>query len=207
MIAQWRLSSAALRFVPLVGIVVGLVGAAAYWLAAQLWPTNVAVVLSMLASLLAESVAWAAEPDAQRGGLSGLYWVFVLLVEYNVLMALSSANVPFSLPEFLPLGLILVAGHAASGAMAASVMATHGPSPLRAASIDLSMALVSGLAPAALLGIPGLAGLVSAIGMRLVLGGRVLSRLKSGFRDQLEVTQRVTAISFYLGALATWKYS
>ena len=216
MIAQWRLFVAALRvvihpaigiekiaphaatrFVPLVGIVVGLIGAVTYWLAAQLWPTNVAVLLCMLASLVV---------TGQRSALNAVYWVFALLIEYNLLMSLSSANLPFSLPQYLPLGLILVSGQAISRAMAVSVLAMQGPTSERVASIDLSVALIVGLAPAALLGIPGLIGLVWAIGMRLALGAWVLSRLRYDIRELLEVTQRVTAIGFYLGALATWNY-
>jgi hypothetical protein len=62
------------------------------------------------------------------------------------------------------------------------------------------------LAPAALLGIPGLIGLVSAIVVRLLLTAPILPKLKSGFRRRLDVTQRLTEAAFYLGALATWKY-
>ena len=42
---------AAARLVPLAGIVVGAVGAGVYWLGAQLWPTSIAVVLAMLATV------------------------------------------------------------------------------------------------------------------------------------------------------------
>jgi adenosylcobinamide-GDP ribazoletransferase len=217
MIEQWRLFVAALRFVirpvfgtdsiaphaaarfvPLVGIVVGLIGAATYWFAAQLWPTNVAVLFSMLVTFAI---------TGPRSTSSAVYWVFVLLIEYNVLMSLSSANVPFALPPYVPLGVILVAGQAASRAMAVSVMATRGPVAERAASVDLFVALIVGLAPAALLGIPGLVGLAAVIGLRLALGVWVLPHLLPGARGQLEVTQRITAIGFYLGALAAWNYS
>src|SRR6202043_954753 len=36
---------AAARYVPVVGLLIGAVGGAVYWLGAQLWPTSIAVVL------------------------------------------------------------------------------------------------------------------------------------------------------------------
>jgi adenosylcobinamide-GDP ribazoletransferase len=43
----------AARFVPLAGIGVGLLGGFVYWLAAQLWPASVALMLSLFATALA----------------------------------------------------------------------------------------------------------------------------------------------------------
>jgi adenosylcobinamide-GDP ribazoletransferase len=189
----------AARFIPLAGIVIGLVGAGVYWLGAQIWPTSVAVVASMLATFLATA-------NLHDNASSAPYWVFVLLIDYNALMALSAANIPLALPAFLTLGLIMIAGHAASGALVVSTMASHAPAALRLTNGDLGVALLLGLAPAALLGIPGLIGLVSAIVVRLLLTAPILPKLKSGFRRRLDVTQRLTEAAFYLGALATWKY-
>jgi adenosylcobinamide-GDP ribazoletransferase len=192
----------AARLVPLVGILVGLCGAAVYWLGSQAWPTSVAVVLSMLATTLL---------DARGRGFGAVYWIFVLLVKYNALMALSAANVPVPLPPFVTLGLIMVAGQAASRALVVSVMASAiapaaAPIPFRVTAYDLSVALIIGFAPAALLGIPGLIGLVSAITLRLVLTAVILPRLGIRNRERLYVAQQLTELCFYLGALATWKY-
>jgi adenosylcobinamide-GDP ribazoletransferase len=206
----------ATRFVPLVGIGVGLVGAGTYWLGAEVWPTSVAVVVSMLATVLAtanfrqysppKDPASAATLDVRGGSLGALYWVFVLLIKYNALMALSAASVPVSLPTYLTLGLIMVAGQAASRALVVSVMATDTPAVMRVTTNDLTVALMVGLAPAALLGIPGLVGLVAAIMMRLGLTAVILRGLGFGFRERLDITQQLTEVSFYLGALAAWKY-
>jgi cobalamin synthase len=179
-----------------------LCAAAVYWLGSQAWPTSVAVVLSMLATTLL---------DGRGRGFGAVYWIFVLLVKYNALMALSAANVPVPLPPFVTLGLIMVAGQAASRALVVSVMATDipsaaGPSPFRATANDLSVALIIGFAPAALLGIPGLIGLVSAITLRLLLTAAILPRLGIRNRERFYVTQQLTELCFYLGALATWKY-
>lgn len=212
---QWRLAAAALRgvihgtrlpegatrFVPLAGIVVGLAGAAVYWAAAQVWPASIAVVLSLLAMV-------AISPrDSLRG--TDIYGWLLLLVKYNALMALSTAASPFVLPEFLPLGLIMIAGQAASRALAVSVAlsalagVTAGP---RITTTDLTIALLLGGAPGVLLGIPGLIGLAAALALRLAQGlfAAATSTAELGRRQIL--IQQLTENAFYLGALATWKY-
>jgi adenosylcobinamide-GDP ribazoletransferase len=206
----------ATRFFPLVGMLIGGLAAGVYWLGAQIWPANVALVLSMLATVvitanLAEESSKAAAPTVagralRSANLGPAYWVFSLLVKYNALMALTAAHGPFSLPVYLTLGLIMVAAQAASGGLVVSIMATHAPVALRATTADLSIAVIVGCLPATLLGTPGLAGLILAIGMRLLLTARILPKLKLEFRRQLDVAQQVTEVCFYLGALATWKY-
>jgi len=224
--AQWRLFLAALgwvthgipaatgsRFVPVVGICIGIIAAAVYWGAAQLWPTSLAVVLSMLAAALMTVTR-----EAPSSGLGALYWVFVLFLKYNALMALSSASVPLPLPPYCALGLIMVAAQAASRGLVVSVMATsspaapHGSGTLQGCgapqvtTADLLIALCLGLAPAVLLGIPGLIGLVAAILMRLGLSAYGLPKFRFALRERLEVVQSLTEVTFYLGALASWKY-
>ncbi len=213
--AQWRLFLAAFglvdggaaapheasRFVPLVGVCLGLLAAIVYWVASQIWPTSVAVVLAMVMMTLPTLVRGAARPN-----LGAVYWVFVLFIKYNSLMPLSAANVPLPLPAYCALGLIMVAAQAASRALVVSVMATDVPSVLRITTVDLVIALGVGLAPAALLGIPGLIGLVAAIVMRLGLTGYVMPRLRLAPRERLEVVQQLSELCFYLGALASWKY-
>jgi hypothetical protein len=133
--------------------------------------------------------------------------VLTLLIKFNALMALSAAKLPFAAPPNSALALIMIAGYAASFALLVSVMATraeksvpkigHGP---------LSLALLIGFAPAALLGIPGLIGLTAAIvaGMGFIAFFKYKRISASG--DRLDATQLVTEACFYLGALATWKY-
>lgn len=186
----------AARFFPLAGVVVGLVGAGVYWFGVQLWPTSVALAVSMLATT----------PGSSSSGAGRLYWVFSLLIKYNALMALSAANVPFSPSEHFALGLIMVAGNGASRALAVSVTATHAPAAGRMSGADLSFALIVGSAPAGLLGIPGLIGLAAAIAVRLLLNPHVLGRLTSELPARIDFTQQLTELCFYLGALATWKY-
>jgi hypothetical protein len=101
--------------------------------------------------------------------------------------------------------LIILAGQAASFALVVSVMA-HTPHQPRVTPTDLLLALIVGLAPATLLGIPGLIGLCIAIITRLALTAIILPKLTTDPRANLSITQQVTEMGFYLGALATWKF-
>ena len=205
MISQWRLFMAAPRFVALAGIAVGLVGAAAYWLAAQLWPTSVAVVLSMSATMACTgSFAQESPPDARAA--NAVPAVLLLFIKYNALMALSAAKSPLPLPDYLTLGLIMVAGHAVSRALALSLMATRARAGPPVTSVDLGVALTVGLAPAVLLGIPGLVGLVAAIAMRLAQNAAPLRTPASSVPPGFDMVRQLPEVCFYLGALATWRY-
>jgi hypothetical protein len=190
---QWRPWIAAPRIMPLLGVLIGAVGGGVYWLGAQIWPTSIAVVLSMLATALLSARTGARAPGP---GLLG--FVFAVLVKYNALMGLSAANLPFAVPANLALGVIMIAGHAASRALVVSVKpGSYG---------DLGLALAAGFAPAALIGIPGLSGLVAAIIGRIVFIAFVRRKRPSVTAAELDMTQQLTEVCFYLGALATWAY-
>jgi adenosylcobinamide-GDP ribazoletransferase len=212
---RWRLLPAAPRFQPLVGALIGAIGGGLYWVGAQIWPTSIAVVLSMLATALlsGEGAGVGAGAGARTGegapasDSALLVFVFAILIKFNALMALSAANLPFPVPANVALGVIMVAGHASSRALVVSVLA----SPARAASkpaslVDLGIALGVGFAPAALIGIPGLIGLAAAIVARIsfiAYRRRTRSSITAG---ELDTTQQLTEVCFYLGALATWAY-
>jgi len=204
MSAQWRRWETAPRFMPLLGVLIGALGGAVYWLGAQIWPTSIAVVLSMLATALLPA---ASARNAAGADLRVVGFVFAVLVKYNALMALSAANLPFALPANLALGLIMIAGHAASRALVVSVLAspTH-PGSKPASHGDLGIALVIGFAPAALLGVPGLIGLVAAIAARTAFIAYVRRNRPPISPAVLDMTQQLTEVCFYLGALATWAY-
>lgn len=187
---------AAPRFAPLAGILVGALGGAVYWVGALVWPASLAVILSMLATAL---FCAGARPGADaHGAIFGpVGSVFAILVKYNALMALSAANLPVALPQNLALGVIMIAGHACSRALAvASRPASHG---------DLAMALAIGFAPAALIGIPGLIGLVTAIAARMACVA-FIRRSRPAAGRELDVMMQLTEVCFYLGALASWTF-
>ncbi|MDP8986054.1 MAG: hypothetical protein M3N97_13675 [Pseudomonadota bacterium] len=206
---------AAARYRPLTGILVGLGAAAVYWLAAQFWPSSVAVMVSLFAT------AWL---DEVVGGDNfanlPIRWtdLFALLVKYNVLMALTAAHLGFAVPANVALGVVMVCGQAASRALLVAVLALRtggaergadahqgGAQRLPQASTpDVMISLVLGFAPAGLLGIPGLTGLAAATVMGIGLAA-YLKRNSPSARVPLTVRQS-TELCFYLGALATWKY-
>jgi cobalamin synthase len=205
------------RFTPLLGVLIGAAGGGLYWLAAQIWPTSIAVILSMLATELLcsrPSSSAAAGPAARAAdtatGLTTL--VFAILVKYNALMALSVAKVPFAVPANVALGLIMIAGQASSRALAVSVSVTPGRlAPGRRADKpaslgDTGVALAIGFTPAALIGVPGLAGLAGAILARIVFIAYRRWRRPPLTAADPERTRQLTEVCFYLGALAAGAY-
>jgi adenosylcobinamide-GDP ribazoletransferase len=205
---QWRQWKTAPRFMPLLGAAVGAVGGAVYWLAALIWPASIAVILSMLATALlfvgtgsgtGLDTRSGAAPALQGAARSSPGLVFFVLVKFNALMALSAASLPFPLPANLTLGVIMIAGQAASRALVVSVAKS-------ASHADLGIALAIGFAPAALIGIPGLIGLATATVMRLAFVTWSRRRRPLVAHAQLDALQQTTEICFYLGALASWPY-
>jgi adenosylcobinamide-GDP ribazoletransferase len=197
---------AAARYVPLVGMLVGALGAVAYWLAAQIWPASVAVIASMLATVLLTG-------GVHERGLDALGMLFAVLIKYNALMALSASNLAFPLPEHVALGVIMIAGHAASRALAVSVIGTHPQATVRVSSGGLALALGLGFAPALIMGVPGLTGLAAALLARIAITAYAKRRLTaratdtSRWIDPLDATQQLAEICFYLGALAMRSYT
>jgi adenosylcobinamide-GDP ribazoletransferase len=197
------LSPEGARLAPLAGALIGAIGGVVYWLAAHLWPSSVALMVAMAVTALLTEIRNSL-PATRRGLLTRL---FCLLIKYNALMALSAAKLPFAVPANLELGLIMICGHAASYALAVSSKAIRIDKPTaKRSGTDLSLALLIGFAPAALLGIPGLVGLAAAIGASLGF----LAYLKIGRAaargDILDLTRLFAEVCFYLGALAARSY-
>ena len=185
----------AAKFAPLIGALIGALGGALYWLGAQIWPANVAVILSMASTALLTTEFRNTSPASRIDLLSR---VFCLLIKYNALMSLSAAKLPFAVPSNIALGFIMISGLAASFALAVAVT--------KIPNSSLSLALLIGFAPAALLGIPGLIGLAGAV--IVGLGCVALLKLKraAGSSNALDTIQLLTEACFYLGALAAWSY-
>jgi adenosylcobinamide-GDP ribazoletransferase len=191
-------------FAPLIGALIGTLGGAIYWVAVQIWPSSVAVILSMAATALLTTEMRSALPATRIEILSR---VLCLLIKYNALMALSAAKLPFAVPPNVPLALIMICGYAASFALPVAVMATRpGKSAPKLSGGSLGLALLIGFAPAALLGIPGLIGLAVAIIAAMGIIAFIKFKRADGSRDGLDMTQLLTEACFYLGALATWRY-
>jgi adenosylcobinamide-GDP ribazoletransferase len=205
------------RFSPLLGVVIGAVGGAVYWLGAQLWPASIAVVVSMLATeAMPGGAIENAVPRQPAGETTGadrargfgtVGFVFALLIKYNTLTALSTASLPFPVPTNVALGLIMICGHAASRALAVSLtVSPDADSPTPISNGDLVLALGLGFAPAALLGIPGLIGLAAAVLARVAFGAHLKHDRKIMASRAPYATQQLTEVSFYLAALASWPF-
>ena len=181
-------------FAPLIGALIGALGGAAYWLAAQIWPASVAVILSMALTAWLVSRAQNILPAT---GLDSAGRLFCLFIKYSALMALSAAKLPFAVPANVPLGIIMACAHAASfGLMVFVTSLRPANEDAKLGSATIIAALLLGVAPAAILGIPGLSGLVAAIAVSLCL---------IALRKPV-LAQLLSETGFYLGALATWRY-
>ncbi|HEX3949001.1 MAG TPA: hypothetical protein VHW95_04015 [Steroidobacteraceae bacterium] len=191
------------QFAPLIGILVGALGGAIYWLAAQIWPSSVAVILAMSATALLTTEF--REAAATRLDLIGR--VLCLLIKYDALMALSAAKLPFAIPANLPLALIMICGYGASFALLVFIVAARaeGSAP-KIGHGALAFALLIGFAPAVLLGVPGLVGLAAAIVAGMVLIALLRYRKIRAADGAVHLTQLATEGCFYLGALASWRF-
>ena len=192
------------QFAPLIGALIGTLGGAIYWLGMQVWPSSVAVILSMASTALLTAQMHHGMPAAR---LEAASWILCLLIKYNALMALSAAKLPFAVPANVPLGFIMICGYAASFALLVAIMALRPEkSAPRVSTAGLGLALLIGFAPAALLGIPGLIGLAAAVLAALGIIAFLKFKRAGGSHHAQDLTQWLTEACFYLGALATWRY-
>jgi adenosylcobinamide-GDP ribazoletransferase len=198
---------------PLVGILIGALGGVVYWLASQLWPSSVALILAMAATVFTATVftapvfAATAFHATTATRFDVLARMLLLFIKFNALMALSAAKLPFAAPANSSLGLIMICGYAASYALLVFIMATRTKnSEPGIGHAALLLALGLGFVPAALLGIPGLIGLAAALVAGLALMAFLKSKPIGASGDALEFTQLSTEASFYLGALASWRF-
>lgn len=155
------------KYFPLIGIVVGLIGAASFALSAEFLPQNVAVLISMVATIyltgafhedgLADSTdglggGWGREQiltimqDSRLGTYGAVAVILMLFAKFQLLNSLNSYFVSFA----------LIAGHALSRLSAVYVMATLSytkpegkakPLATQISAVDLAVANVFGLLP------------------------------------------------------------
>jgi cobalamin synthase len=182
------------KFAPLAGLASGALAAAVYWLAVQLWPSSVALILSVLTgALLADDIGAAA-----AGGVGRMGQLFYVLLKYNVLMALSAAKLPFDAPLNTALCLIIICGCGAARSLLVCLPASRAGATPRLSHLDLGVALLLGFAPALLLGMPGLIGLAAVVAAGL--------GLTAAPRGLVVLAPWIAETCFYLGAQASWRY-
>lgn len=216
----------AAKYFPLIGILVGAVGAAVFWGSSCLVSQRVAVVLSMIATVwltggfhedgLADSLdgfggGYTREDvlrimqDSRIGSFGALGLVLVLLLKLELLAGLPRADVPWA----------LIAAHGASRFTAVAYLASLDyvrsdgkakPLATRLSRVSLVFAAVSGLSPLfyfefAWAGI-ALAVLAAA---HLALRRYFVRRLGGYSGDALGFAQQVFEACIYL-SLAAWTF-
>jgi adenosylcobinamide-GDP ribazoletransferase len=123
------------KYFPLIGIIIGLIGAGIFLLSVKFLPQNMAILISMASTVyltgafhedgLADSVdglggGWQREQiltimqDSRIGTYGAIALFFILFAKYQALNALSITDIPF----------VLIAGHAISRLFAVWIMAT-----------------------------------------------------------------------------------
>ncbi len=211
------------RYFPLVGLLVGAFGALVFWLGDFLLPLELAVLLSMVATLLLTGAfhedglsdavdglggGWEKEQvltimtDSRVGSYGAIAIVLALLIKFQALSHLSAAMIP----------LALVAGHALSRFCATLVIATQSyvkpegkakPLATQITPGELLVAAVFGLLPLVLLDIRLLSALVPVTLVWFWFSAKIRSRIGGYTGDCLGAMQQLTEVAFYLGLLAS----
>lgn len=213
----------ATRFFPLVGILVGAVGALAFWLCDILLPIEIAVLMSMLTTILltgafhedglADAVdglggGWTKEQvltimvDSRIGSYGAAGLVLALLIKYQALSYQAAAFIPAS----------MVAGHALSRLCAVLLMYTQSyvkaegkakPLATELRFSELITATFFGLLPLAFLEMRYLAALIPVAIVWLWFSAKIKKRIGGYTGDCLGAMQQLTEIAFYVGLLAS----
>lgn len=211
------------RFFPLVGILVGLVGAAVFWFCNKLLPIEIAVLLSMVATVLltgafhedglADAIdglggGWTKEQvlaimvDSRIGSYGAIGLVLALLTKYQALSYQTATLIPAS----------IIAGHAISRLCAVLVMATQSyvktegkskPLATQLSLVELVMATFFGLLPLTFLAVKYLLALLPVVIVWLWFSIKIKKRIGGYTGDCLGAMQQLTEIAFYVGLLAS----
>ena len=221
----------AARYFPLIGIVIGGIGAGVTELAALALPIGIAILLGMVATILATGAfhedgfadscdgfggGWekaqvlAIMKDSRVGSYATLGVGLMLLVKWNALTELDASFAPPFLAS------ALIAGHAVSR-LAPTVLiffldyvrdddsSKSKPLAQRMAPHELAIASFFGLLPCLLL--PPIDALVAlaAVALATWLAARYFLRRIGGYTgDCLGATQQVCEAAFYLGLLCSF---
>lgn len=217
----------AARYFPLVGVIVGAIGAGVTLAALQLWPTTIAVLLGMAATLLATGAfhedgladtvdgmggGWTREDvlrimkDSRIGSYGAIGIGVVLLAKFEALGAMGSATLAFA----------IVAGHSVSRFASTTLIyaldyartddsAKSKPLATRLGKGELALAGLFGLAPCVLLPWPQVAVALALVVLVTWLAARRFVRRIGGYTgDCLGATQQLSELAFYLGLLCSF---
>lgn len=215
----------AARYFPLVGILVGAIGAAVTLAATLLWPPAVAVLLGMAATLVATGAfhedgladtidgmggGWTRADvlrimkDSRIGSYGAIGIGLALLLKYVLLQ--ETAALPA--PSFF---IVLVAGHGVSRFASTTLIyfldyardddsSKSKPLATRMGAGELGLAALFGTAPCLLLPPAQAAIALALVATVTLLAARYFVRRIDGYTgDTLGATQQLTELAFYLG--------
>ena len=230
--APEKLGQAA-RFLPLVGWVVAAIGAAVYWLAAQALPVDIAVVLSMAATVRVTGAfhedGWADTCDGLGGGwtkarvleimkdsrigsFGAIGLVLLILGKYLALSHLGAEH-------DYPLVAALLVAHPLSRLAAVSLMAVldyaraddsskSAPVARRLSATELGLASLFGVLPLLLLNPREALGALIATAAVTLWSLRTYARRLGGYTgDCLGATQQLAEVAIYFVILAAWSFT
>lgn len=226
-----RLNHAA-RYFPLVGWVVGLIGAGSYLIFTLALPPALAVILSMAVTVRATGAfhedGWADTCDGLGGGWEKAQVLTIMkdsrIGSYGtvgmVLMLLAKAAALFELGAHDPSGVAaaMLVAHPLSRLCATSLIhrlpyvredesAKSKPLARRMNGAELLIAASFGLLPLILLGPLEALCAVAAVTLVTVWAARMFVRRLGGYTgDLLGATQQVTELACYLGILSAWNF-
>lgn len=216
------------KYLPLVGIIIGSLVAIVYWLAHFIFPQSVAILLSMIASLLLtgafheDGFADACDgfgggnnrdsilrimQDPRIGSFGAVATVMLLLLKFETLTHINSALLPTT----------LIAAHALSRFSAISFLYTHdyvraedtGKSSniaQRMNRTDLSLAAVFGLIPLLAFDLVAALFIVGVIAIARWLMARYFTKRLDGYSgDCLGMAQQLSEVLIYLCILG-WAF-
>jgi adenosylcobinamide-GDP ribazoletransferase len=213
----------ATRYFPLIGILVGAFGALVFWLSDLLLPLEIAVLLSMVATILITGAfhedgladatdglggGWSKEQvltimvDSRIGSYGAIGLVLILLTKYQALSYQVASLVPMT----------LIAGHSLSRLCAVLVMATQsyvkleGKAKPLATQLQLPELIVAtffGLLPLAFMKLYVLLALIPVVIVWGWFSLKIKRRIGGYTGDCLGAMQQLTEVAFYVGLLAS----
>lgn len=221
------------RYFPLVGVLVGGIGAAVAIVALQLLPPLLAVLLSMAATLLLTGAfhedGWADTCDGLGGGWEpaqvleimkdsriGTYGTAGLVL---MLLAKAAALTELAAHGSAALAAALIAAHALSRLASTSLIHTLDyvredalskakPLARKLARGELILATLTGALPLLLLGLSAALAAAMLTALVTLYCARLLLRRLGGYTgDGLGATQQLSELAIYLAILATWNFT
>jgi adenosylcobinamide-GDP ribazoletransferase len=213
------------RYFPLVGAGVGVVGAAVWWLAAHVWPNDIAVVLSMVATILLTGAfhedGFADVCDGFGGGFTKKKVLEIMkdsrVGAYGAMGVALMLGLKFLALRALPPGQfvgVVVAGHAVSRWGAVTLLATlpyvreEADAKAKPMATELGagpLVVATGFGVGPLLGLAtwsALSGLGAVLVVRVGLARWFVKRIGGYTGDCLGAAQQVSEVAFYLAILA-----